>query len=112
MLRHKKILGDAVRRARVSLHLTQNQVAALADTTCHTISDIENYKGNPKYTLLFALIRELGLNENEIFHPEQKQRISAAAQRSKALLDNCSEEELERLLPILEAALTAIRNES
>ena len=41
-------LGDAVKKARGELGLTQNQVADQIDVDVRTVMNIENYKGNPK----------------------------------------------------------------
>ena len=50
-------LGDAVKKARGELGLTQNQVADQIDVDVRTVMNIENYKGNPKMEILFPLIR-------------------------------------------------------
>ena len=50
-------LGDAVKRARGRLDLTQSEVADLADIDVRTVLNIENYKGNPKMEVLYPLIR-------------------------------------------------------
>ena len=63
-------LGDAVKKARGELGLTQNQVADQIDVDVRTVMNIENYKGNPKMEILFPLIRALKIDSREIFHPE------------------------------------------
>ena len=62
-------LGDAVKKARGELGLTQNQVADQIDVDVRTVMNIENYKGNPKMEILFPLIRALKIDSREIFHP-------------------------------------------
>ena len=41
-------LGDAVRRARMKLDLTQSEVAESIDVDVRTVLNIEDCKGNPK----------------------------------------------------------------
>ena len=41
-------LGDAVKKARDELGLTQEQVAGKADIDVRTVINIEKYRGNPK----------------------------------------------------------------
>ena len=70
MSEYAQSLGDAVRRARGKLNLTQGEVAAQANMDSRTILNIENYKGNPKLEILYPLIRTLHLDPQEIFYPE------------------------------------------
>lgn len=67
MSEYAQSLGDAVRRARGKLNLTQGEVAAQANMDSRTILNIENYKGNPKLEILYPLIRTLHLDPQEIF---------------------------------------------
>lgn len=48
MHEYSRPLGDAIKRARGKLGLTQNEVADKADIDVRTVLNIENYKGNPK----------------------------------------------------------------
>ena len=77
-------LGDAVKRARGKLGLTQNEVADKADIDVRTVLNIENYKGNPKMEVLYPLIRVLQIDAREIFNPEM-QRKSPALQHLRLL---------------------------
>lgn len=70
MPEYSQPLGDAVRRAREELSLTQLEVAEAADIDVRTVLNIENYKGNPKLEVLFPLVRALKMDSREIFHPE------------------------------------------
>ena len=44
MYEYSRPLGDAVKRARGKLDLTQNEVANAADVDVRTVLNIENYK--------------------------------------------------------------------
>ena len=87
-------LGDAVKKARGELGLTQNQV--------------ENYKGNPKMEILFPLIRALKIDSREIFHPEIR-LDNPAVSKLHLLIEQCSEDEAAALIPIIESILSALR---
>lgn len=73
-------LGDTVKRARGEQELTQRQVADKIDVDVRTILNIENYKGNPKMTVLFPLIRALKIDSREIFNPEMQRESPAIRQ--------------------------------
>lgn len=102
-------LGDAIKRARIRQRLTQNEVAESINIDSRTILNIENYKGNPKMEILFPLIRKLRIDPQEIFYPELIDTTPAHSQ-IKLLIENCSEQEAEMLIPILESILTVLRN--
>ena len=95
-------LGDAVKKARGELGLTQNQVADQIDVDVRTVMNIENYKGNPKMEILFPLIRALKIDSREIFHPEIRLDNPAVSKL-------CSEDEAAALIPIIESILSALR---
>lgn len=104
-------LGDAVKRARGKLGLTQNEVADKADIDVRTVLNIENYKGNPKMEVLYPLIRVLQIDAREIFNPEM-QRKSPALQHLRLLIEDCSEEEAAAIIPIFQSVLLALRDKN
>lgn len=101
-------LGDTVKRARGEQELTQRQVADKIDVDVRTILNIENYKGNPKMTVLFPLIRALKIDSREIFNPEM-QRESPAIRQLRFIIEDCNEQEAEALIPVIESVLSVIR---
>ncbi len=101
-------LGNAVKRARGRLGLTQLQVAAAADIDPRTVLNIENNKGNPKLEVLYPLVRALHIDSREIFNPEL-QRQSPAISELRLLIEDCSEEEAEALVPIIKSVLDVIK---
>ena len=101
-------LGDAVKKARGELGLTQNQVADQIDVDVRTVMNIENYKGNPKMEILFPLIRALKIDSREIFHPEIR-LDNPAVSKLNLLIEQCSEDEAAALIPIIESILSALR---
>lgn len=108
---YSRPLGDAVKRARGKLGLTQNEVADAADIDVRTVLNIENYKGNPKMEVLYPLVRALRIDAREIFNPEMR-RESPALRQLRLLIEDCSEEEAAAIIPVFSSVLTALRDQN
>lgn len=108
---YSRPLGDAVKRARGKLDLTQSEVADLADIDVRTVLNIENYKGNPKMEVLYPLVRTLKIDAREIFNPEIR-RDSPALRQLRVLIEECSEEEAASIIPVFQSVLTALRDKN
>lgn len=106
---YKRILGDVVKRTRGEKGLTQQGVADAADIDVRTVLNIENYKGNPKLEVLFPLIRTLKIDPRDVFNPELKRDTPALCQL-RLLIEDCSEDEAESLIPVFQAVLAAMRD--
>lgn len=102
-------LGDAVKKARGKMHLTQSEVAAKIDVDVRTVLNIENNKGNPKLEVLFPLVRALNMDTQEIFYPEMS-RESISLVKLQQLVGECSDEEAETLIPIVSSVILALRS--
>jgi DNA-binding XRE family transcriptional regulator len=111
MIDYTRILGDVVKRARGKLDRTQNEIASTIEVDVRTVLNIENYKGNPKFEVLFPLIRTLQIDANEIFYPEQ-QRQSPDLLKLRAVISECSDEEAAFLTPVLESILVVLRKKN
>ena len=111
MPEYSRPLGDAIKRARGKLGLTQNEVADAIDVDARTVLNIENYKGNPKMEVLFPLIRALKIDAREIFNPEMR-RESPALRQLRLLIEECSEGEAAAIIPVFEAVLNALRDKN
>lgn len=111
MPEYSRPLGDAVKRARGKLGLTQNEVADVVDIDVRTVLNIENYKGNPKMEVLFPLVRALKIDAREIFNPEM-QRESPALRQLRLLIEECTEEEAAVIIPVFQSVLNALRNQN
>lgn len=101
-------LGDAIKRTRGKLGLTQSEVADAANIDVRTVLNIENYKGNPKMEVLYPLIRVLKIDAREIFNPEM-QRETPALRQLRLLVEDCSEEEALSIIPIFNSVLSVLR---
>ena len=100
-------LGDAVKSTRYQRGLTQNQVADMAEIDVRTVMNIENYKANPKMHVLFPLLRALRIDAQAVFNPELR-REAPAFQQLRLLIEECSEQEAEALVPVIESVLSAL----
>lgn len=103
------ILGNAVKQARHGLKLTQFEVAERIHADERTIANIEHYRGNPKLEILWPLLRTLEIDANTVFYPEEGRNDSLLLKMQLFLLQ-CSEEEMQLLLPICEAVVESYRS--
>ena len=111
MPEYSRPLGDAVKRARGKLGLTQSEVADAANIDVRTVLNIENYKGNPKLEVLYPLVRALRIDAREIFNPEMR-RETPALRQLRLLIEECSEEEAATIIPVFQSALNALRDQN
>lgn len=82
----KKLLGDAVREERLRRNLSQNSLAEQAKISLRTVSDIENYIGNPQLETLYALATYLHISIDAIFS-NQKTNPDSTMQQIMAELN-------------------------
>ena len=104
-------LGNAVKSTRYQRGLTQLQVAEMADIDVRTVMNIENYKANPKMEVLFPLIRTLRVDARTIFNPELE-RDAPMFQQLRLMVEECSEQEAEALIPVVESLFYSFREVS
>jgi len=108
MSEYSKTLGDAVYYKRKQMKLTQAGLAEKAGVTEQTIRKIEHYDGNPQLDVLASVIRVLHINPMEVFYPEETSS-ETAKQQLDILLADCSNEQVEALIPIIKAALEVFK---
>lgn len=109
MLEYSRALGDAVKRARGKLDLTQTEVADAVHIDGRTVLNIENYRGNPKMEVLYPLVRALNIDASEIFYPEMH-RDSPSLHLLRIMIEQCSEEEADALIPVFQSILSVLRS--
>lgn len=104
------MLGNAVRAARKDRHLSQEALAERIGVCKRTIIDIENSGGNPKFEILYPLVRELNLPLTQVFYPELMENT-----KLKELLlqevDNCTEYEIKVILSVVKSLKYTLQNE-
>lgn len=109
MPEYSQRLAEAIKNTRLELGLTQEEVAERSGTDVRTIINMEMGRGNPKLKTLYAVIRALKMDARLIFD-DDPQNESSIARQVKFILDECSEEEMVTLLPVIKAVLTALRS--
>lgn len=105
-----KTLGDIVRATRKSKHLSQEALAERIGVCKRTIIDIESNAGNPKFEILYPLVRELELPLYQVFYPEVMENFELKNILIREL-DNCSEYEIKVILSVVKSLRYALRDE-
>jgi len=108
---YSKPLGDTVKRTRSECGLTQAKVADRINIDTRTVLNIENYNANPKMEILYPLVRTLHIDPWDIFYPELRHQSSGFRQLQLLLLET-QDEDIEALLPIVQAALTVLKSKN
>ena len=68
-------LGSVIKSARLSLDMTQRQLAGNLCITPRYLKAIENSGRKPSYDLLVRIIRELGIPAESVFYPEYRESL-------------------------------------
>ena len=105
----KKLLGDAVREERLRRNLSQNSLAEQAKISLRTVSDIENYIGNPQLETLYTLATYLHIYIDAIFSNQKSIPDSSLQQKKKELI-SCPEEQKQLALSTLRGLLDGFKN--
>ncbi len=105
------VLGKAVRTTRKSKHLSQEALAERVGVCKRTIMDIENNAGNPKFDLLYTLVRELNLPLYQVFYPEISENLELKNELMQEV-NSCSEHEMKIILSVVRSLRSALKNEN
>jgi transcriptional regulator with XRE-family HTH domain len=97
-------LGEILKAARTSNNLTREQLAERINISPRYLMSIENENKKPSYSVLFRLIRELGIRADAIFYPEGKYTNNEIDQITR-LLYQCDERDLKVLSATVKALL-------
>lgn len=105
-----KALGNLVRETRRSRHLSQEALAERIGVCKRTIIDIENNTGNPKFEILYALVRELDLPLYQVFYPELSDNPEIKNMFMKEVSD-CSDYEMKVILSVVKNLRDTLKEE-
>lgn len=108
MQEFQRPLGETVKRVRLARGLTQAGLARQLNCDTRTILNIENGKSNPQMEILYPLIRFLKIDPKDIFYPDLSSD-NAALQKMQTFLSDCSEAELDALLPLCQYFVSTLR---
>ena len=103
------ILGDVVRTTRKSRHLSQEALAERIGVCKRTIIDIESNTGNPKFEVLYPLVRELDLPLYQVFYPN----VEENSELKNVLIQevsSCSEYEMMVILSVVKSLRGSLRS--
>lgn len=100
----KDTLGMTIKDARLSMGLTQDQLAERLGISTRYTMLIENSHKKPKYALLFKIIRELNIQPDLIFYPEKPYKDSQIEDLIR-MLYNCDERSIKVIKATVKAAL-------
>ena len=101
-------LGDAVKEARTRRDLSQNTLVERTHVSLRTISDIENYRANPRLDSLCSLASYLNISVDAVIKDRKENNGSSTMQQILEELDTCSEEEQEIVLQTLRGLLKGL----
>lgn len=110
MNHNREILGDVVRTTRKSRHLSQEALAERIGVCKRTIIDIESNTGNPKFEVLYPLVRELDLPLYQVFYPEVEENLELKNVLIQEV-SSCSEYEMRVILSVVKSLRCTLRNE-
>ena len=96
-------LGGTLKAARKSRKLTREKMAESVGISPRYLSAIENEHKNPSLSLLYRLVRTLGMSADVIFYPEIESK-SDGLERFTQKLALCDEMDMN----IMDATLAAI----
>lgn len=110
MNHNREILGDVVRTTRKSRHLSQEALAERIGVCKRTIIDIESNTGNPKFEVLYPLVRELDLPLYQVFYPEVEENLELKNVLIQEV-SSCSEYEMRVILSVVKSLRGTLKQE-
>ena len=110
MNQNGEVLGDVVKATRKSRHLSQEALAERIGVCKRTIIDIESNTGNPKFEVLFPLVRELDLPLYQVFYPEVQENLELKNVLMQEV-SSCSEYEMRVILSVVRSLRGTLRGE-
>lgn len=110
MGRREEVLGDVVKVTRKSMHLSQEALAERIGVCKRTIIDIESNTGNPKFEILYSLVRELHLPLYQVFYPDREENTELKNMLMEEV-SSCSEKEMKIILSLIRNLRDILRNE-
>ena len=101
MSNYSKRLGELVVTKRKELRWTQAKLAEEADISELTIRKFEHGEGNPQMNVLLPLLKALRISPSALLEDEDDPK--PAQKEVQMILDECSNEEILDIIPVIEA---------
>ena len=111
MNQNGEVLGDVVKATRKSRHLSQEALAERIGVCKRTIIDIESNTGNPKFEVLYPLVRELDLPLYQVFYPEAEENLELKNVLMQEV-SSCSEYEMRVILSVVKSLRGTLKKEN
>ncbi len=111
MNQNGEMLGTVVKATRKSRHLSQEALAERIGVCKRTIIDIESNTGNPKFEVLYPLVRELDLPLYQVFYPEVEENLELKNVLMQEV-SSCSEYEMRVILSVVKSLRDTLKNET
>ena len=103
----RKLLGLAIKNARIEKKLTQEQLAEIVGITSIHLKQLESGRRNPSINVLYNLARTLNISIDSIFFPERKDGADLQYKIERSL-SNCTLHELH----VIYTTITAMTEKS
>ena len=102
-----KTLGTVIRKAREEQGMSQASLAEKLGIDVRTIINIENFRGNPKFEVLYPLVTTLRIPADRIFtlKPSPWATVNSSCSGAHSL----SEKEALELLPVIRCLAEMMR---
>lgn len=101
-------LAEVTTQGRISADLSQDKVAKMTAIDKRTIMAMENGEGNPTLDTLYRVLRLYGADPRPIIYSGFLSH-TPVRESLRFLLETCTENEVEALIPIMRAILAALR---
>lgn len=98
-------IGDILKRERLHLGLTREQVAERAEITARYLTAIENNEKKPLIDVLHRLIHGIGISADLIFYPERAPEAMDKRARLVRLLDSCEGRDIDAICAMAESLI-------
>lgn len=98
-------LGNALRKARIEKHYSQEYVAEMVNITATHIKHIEGGHRNPSLDVLFALAKVLDFSIDNYLITDSKLLYQEERAKLDLLLSKCNEKQLNVLISTAEALI-------
>ena len=111
MNRSMSALGSNVSETRKRRNLSQEALAEKIGVCKRTIIDIEKNAGNPKFEVLYMLVRELDLPLYQVFYPESTDKSVELKNMLIQELSSCSEYEMRVILSVIKSLRDTLKHD-
>jgi len=103
-------VADWVKEKRLKRNFSQSTLGKKVGVGKRTIMDIESHLANPKFQILYGLVRELKIPIYQIFYPEIPEEFEERTILFKEIQD-CSDKEMKIILPMVRELREVLREE-